>query len=70
METFYRFLNDNHYFWDRKDDNHIWVALNGYRCYDERRTALEAASKQVKAVLMQENWDSHSGKTFYVFKHR
>jgi len=68
--SFYDFLNEHHYFWDRKDPNHIWVALNGYKVFDERYEDLMAAAKKAKFFHVSEKFDKHSGKTMYVFKHK
>lgn len=70
MQTFYEFLDANNYFWDRKDKNHIYVALNGYRVFDKRYERLIAAAKNVKAINIDAQYDSLCQKTFYVFKHK
>jgi hypothetical protein len=70
MQDFYKFLNDNNYFWDRKNDNTIWVALNGYKIFDERYMALEQAARAAKATIIAGDFDSHCGKTFYSVKHK
>lgn len=70
MQDFYKFLDENNYFWDRKDAKHVWVALNGYKCFDEPRLALDAAAIKAKAILISSDFDKHSGKTIYVFKHK
>lgn len=66
----YDFLNEHHYFWDRKDPNHIWVALNGYKVFDERYESLMEAAKANGFTHMASDFDQHCGKTFYRFKHK
>jgi hypothetical protein len=70
MQDFYNFLNENHYFWDRKDDNHIWVALHGYMVFDVRYEALMAEAKKVKARNISHEYDKYCGQSFYIFKHK
>lgn len=69
-QKFYTWLTKNHYFWDRTSTNEIWVALNGNKCFDERRKALEAEAKKAKYLMIADDFDRLSGKTFYRFKPR
>lgn len=70
MESLYNFLEDHNYFWDRKNKDHIYVALNGYRVFDERYEALTQAVSAAKALIVSDDFDQISGKTFYIIKHK
>lgn len=69
MKSFYSFLSENNYFWDRKGDR-IWVAVNGYKVFDERWELLMSAASQAKALHVDVTYDELCGKTFYWFKER
>lgn len=70
MQDFYKFLDNSDYFWDRRNDKEIWVALNGYRVFNEAYDALMSAARSAKAIHIESRFDQHCGKTFYVFKHK
>ena len=70
MEALYKVLTDGHFMWDRKDSNTIWVALSGYKCFDAHYDAIMTAAKAAKAINIGADFDQHSGKTFYFFKHK
>lgn len=67
---FYSFLTENHYFWDRKDSRNIWVAVNGYKVFDERYELLMDKAKENRFVHVDVRFDEICGKTFYTFKHK
>jgi len=70
MQNFYEFLDEENYFWDRKDKNTIYVLLSGYKVFSDEYHALMNAAKQVKATNIAAEYDSHSMKTVYWFKHK
>lgn len=70
MQALYSFLNEKHYHWDREDARTIWVALSGYKVYDEAYDSLMTAAKKAKAVNVDAIFDGYSGKTFFYFQHK
>ena len=70
MKEFYTLLTENNYFWDRKDDKTIYVALNGYKVFSQEYEDMMAAAKEAKATNIAAEFDTHSLKTFYYFKHK
>lgn len=70
MQDFYDFMNNNNYFWGRHNTKEIWVALNGYKVFDERYEVLMTAARAAKAIHIESKFDQQCGKTFYIFKHK
>lgn len=70
MQDFYKWLSENNFHWDRADKTHIWVALNGYKVFDEAYGALMLQAKEAKAFHLDSKYDQICGKTFYTFKHK
>jgi hypothetical protein len=70
MEKLYAVLEDGLYHWERVNANTIWVALPGYKVFSDEYYTLMDAAKQAKAVNTVVNYNLHSMKTFYWFKHK
>ncbi len=68
MMQAYRWMNDEYIHWDRKDSTHIVVYTNGYKT--QQAYDIEAKLMTYKFNAMSMDYDSISGKTWTVYKHR
>lgn len=64
----YEGLTEAGLMWDRKDDRHIWVGTNGYKTEDCRE--VERFLGQAGMVCLDQEFDSISGKTISLFRHK
>jgi hypothetical protein len=64
----YEFLSNNHYHWDRQDNNHIYVWTSGYKTMDH----YDIINILQKAGFhcVEQKWEDLCVKTKAVFRHK
>ena len=64
----YKALDEAGIHWDRKDANHIIVFTNGYRTREA--VNIEQYLMQAGMILLSQDYDKISQKTWNLFKHK
>lgn len=65
----YQWLSGINAFWGRKDSNHIWVRVSGYKhmdCYE----VFEKTLRKAGMFCLSDDYDKYAGQTVLLFKHK